>query len=121
MEAQRKKILFIEDDGSMSWLLRETFKHIDADFTFAASAIEGKARIDHSRFDLIVCDYHLGDGLGIDLFKHVKAISPETQFILFTSMEDIFPELKTSTFTFIQKPELGILLERVKGLLLKSE
>lgn len=121
MEPRRKRILFIEDDDSTRWLLRESFKRVDAEFTFAASASDGKEHIDRSQFDLIVCDYYLGDGVGVDIFKHLKTVSDQTPFILFTSIEDVFPEFKTDAFHFIQKPELGILLDRAKELLFKTK
>lgn len=121
MESQRKQILFIEDDDSTRWLLGESFKRVDAEFTFAASTAEGKSQIDSSRFDLIICDYYLGDGIGADVFKHLRNVNTQTPFILFTSIEDILPELKTETFHYIQKPELGILLDQAQKLLFQAK
>lgn len=117
MESQRKRILFIEDDDSTRWLLGESFKRVDADFRFACSVAEGKAQIDSSQFDLIICDYYLGDGVGADVFNHLRVVSAKTPFILFTSIEDILPELKIETFHYVQKPELKILLDQAQKLL----
>ncbi len=117
MEPRKKHILFIEDDESTRWLLMESFKRVDAEFTFAVSATDGKAHIDRSQFDLIVCDYNLGDGVAAEVFGHLKAVSAQTPFILFTSIEDILPDLKIETFHYIQKPEVGVLLDRAKKLL----
>lgn len=121
MQPRRKRILFIEDDDSTRWLLNESFKRVDAEFTFAVSAADGRAHIDRAQFDLVVCDYYLGDGVGADVFKHLRAISEQTPFILFTSIEDILPELKTETFHYIQKPELGSLLDQAKKLLFQTK
>ncbi len=121
MSAVIQKILFIEDDDSLRWLLKESFKNVEAEFVFASSMEDGKKEIDQFTFDLVICDYHLGDGIGTEVFKHLKQSNEDTPFILFTSISDILPELQTKSFHFVEKPELGILLGQAKSLLLESK
>lgn len=121
MESRKKRILFIDKHKDIRWLLGETFKNIEACLAFSSSIKEGKAYLEQEEFDLIVCGYYLEDGIGLELLRVLRNRQKSTPFILFTSVEELLPELQSENFYFIKKPELGILLNYSQKLLFQSK
>ncbi len=89
MTEQRMRILLVEDDKvdrmAVERLVRD--KGLPYDLKTSASLAEGIEQIDKFKFDVILLDYQLGDGTGLDLLKEIK----ETPVIFITGAgsEDI--------------------------------
>lgn len=83
-------ILIIEDDPiileNLYDLLSVYGYHPEA-FNNAESAI---LRYNEKRFDLVICDHHLGDATGIDVLKNIRAEKPEmyVPFVMITANDD---------------------------------
>jgi diguanylate cyclase (GGDEF)-like protein len=71
---QRLKLLIIEDDCDQRDLLRHTLEaHFGAGTVVGASSIADALQQDLGAFDLIISDYNLPDGTGLDLLEQSKA------------------------------------------------
>ena len=82
----RIKLLFIEDD-QVDQMAFERFvgrENLPYDYTIAASAAEAKKYLSAEKFDLVLCDYLLGDGTALDLLETIE----ETPTIIITGSGD---------------------------------
>ena len=102
-----KKILIIDDDLDMCTLLSKflTKKGYDADVAHSAS--KGIAKVAESFFDIVLCDFRLGDKDGKDVLVKIKELRPETIVIIITGYSDIktaVDVIKLGAFDYITKP-----------------
>ena len=102
-----KKILIIDDDLDMCLLLSRflTKKGYEADVAHSAS--KGIAKVTESFFDIVLCDFRLGDKDGKDVLLKIKEIHPETIVIIITGYSDIktaVDVIKLGAFDYITKP-----------------
>jgi len=74
MENSKCKILLVEDDkldqAAFERLVQE--QELPYDYTIAGSASEAQSILGCERFDVIICDYSLGDGTAFDILDLVK-------------------------------------------------
>jgi len=78
-------ILIIEDEEAHVELIKRTFESFkEYEISFAGNITEGKKFISEKKFDLIISDWKLPDGEGIDLVQVVKE-KGECPIILMTS------------------------------------
>lgn len=74
MTEQRIRVLLVDDDKvdrmAVERLVQD--KGLSYDLKTAASMAEGIEQIDKFKFDVILLDYQLGDGTGLDLMKEIK-------------------------------------------------
>lgn len=84
-----KKILVIEDQS----IIRETIKHIlyslgVRHIVEAGTGVNGIVEMRRSQFDIVLCDYNLGDGKNgqqvLEEAKHFKLLSFNAVFIMIT-------------------------------------
>ena len=56
-------------------------------------------------YDIVICDYELPDGNGLDIYSYLRSVSPQTPFCLFSSRNDIKLDhyKKDKHFTFFLK------------------
>lgn len=103
---KKKKVLIVDDHPIMAQalgsVLPEDFLVVVQNSTKAA-----KIEINNTHFNLVIVDYRLGDGSGLDVLRHLQQLGLNTPVILITSFE-----------------ESGIFREAIKlgclGLLLKT-
>jgi len=76
MENSKCKILLVEDDkldqAAFERLVQE--QELPYDYTIAGSASEAQSILASEHFDIIICDYSLGDGTAFDVLDLVKNI-----------------------------------------------
>ena len=83
-QVKQLKLLIIEDDADQRDLIRETLEaHFGAGTVVGVESRQAALDQDLSDFDLILSDYNLPDGTGMDLLAQVKARCP-TPIILVT-------------------------------------
>jgi len=74
MENTRYKILLVEDDkldqAAFERLVQE--QELPYDYTIAGSASEAQKILGSERFDILICDYSLGDGTAFDILDLIK-------------------------------------------------
>jgi len=76
MENTRYRILQIEDDklDQAAFERQVQEKELPYDYTIAGSISEAQSALACERFDVIICDYLLGDGTAFDILDLVKNI-----------------------------------------------
>jgi len=75
MENARYKILMVEDDklDRMAFMRMVEEEELSYDCTFAASVREAKTLLGTEQFDIVICDYLLGDGTAFEILAYVKS------------------------------------------------
>ena len=102
-----KRILIIDDDLDMCMLLGKFLIKKGYDADVAHSASKGIAKITEGFFDIVLCDFRLGDKDGKDVLLKIKELSPQTIVIIITGYSDIktaVDVIKLGAFDYITKP-----------------
>ena len=103
----KKKILIIDDDLDMCLVLSKFLLRNGYDVETANSGAKGTTKFKEDNFDIVICDFRLGDRDGKDILKEIKAISPETIVLIITGYSDIkiaVDVIKMGAFDYITKP-----------------
>src|SRR5664279_3005322 len=103
----KKKILIIDDDLDMCALLSRFLNKKGFEPEVAHNGAKGLARFNEEFFDIVLCDYRLGDKDGKDVLLKIKEIRPETIVIIITGYSDIktaVDVIKMGAFDYITKP-----------------
>lgn len=102
-----KKILIIDDDIDMCQLLARFLQRKGFETATATNGNKGIAAFKEGQFDLVLCDFRLGDKEGVDVLKEIKHLNPETQVIIITGYSDIkmaVEVIRQGAFDYITKP-----------------
>lgn len=116
----KPNILIIDDDTDICVLLQKYLskKGFNVETTYSASkAIE---RIKGEKYDVVFCDYRLGDKDGKEVLQEIKELHPETEVVIMTAYSDIKTAvnvIKSGAFDYMTKPlipdELISIINRV--------
>ena len=103
----KKRILIIDDDLDMCLLLTKYLVKKGYEADSAHSAAKGLAKFAEGHYDIVLCDFRLGDKDGKDVLLKIKELSPETIVIIITGYSDIktaVDVIKLGAFDYITKP-----------------
>lgn len=111
------EILIVEDDQTLNHSLSKMLKL--EGFSIVESFSLAEARLKkHSKISLIVLDWMLGDGQGIDYIKELRSLNDFTPIILLTARNDLIDKvigLETGANDYITKPfESRELIARIR-------
>ncbi|MFN7920428.1 MAG: sigma-54 dependent transcriptional regulator [Bryobacteraceae bacterium] len=111
-------LLVVEDDSAVRSTL-VTFLELEGYAVEAVSTTrEAMARLDNSRFPIVVSDIYLDERTGLDVLEAARKSNPRCAVILMTgrgSMETVMAATQRGAFDYIAKPfELDDLLATVK-------
>ncbi len=114
-------ILVIDDNEELLYglqqLLRDAHYHVDV----ATTILSGSECLNHKKYDLILLDWMLPDGSGIDLLTRLRREKITTPILLFSSkkeVEDKIEALDGGADDYLEKPFSNIeLLARIRALL----
>jgi two-component system, NtrC family, response regulator HydG len=102
-----KKILIIDDDFDMCALLSRFLNKKGYETEVAHNGAKGLAKFNEFHFDIVLCDYRLGDKDGKDVLMKIKEAKPKTIVIIITGYSDIktaVDVIKMGAFDYITKP-----------------
>ncbi len=102
-----QKILVIDDDRDMRYLLLRYLKKNDFEVTEADSGKAALAALAKSQPDLILCDFKLGDMNGNALLKEIKERHHDIPVIIITGYADIkiaVEVMKLGAYDYVIKP-----------------
>lgn len=102
-----KRILIIDDDLDMCNLLSHFLKRKGFEAVTAPSGNKGIAKCQETHFDVVLCDFRLGDKNGKEVLQEIKKISPETIVIIITGYSDVkmaVEVMRHGAFDYITKP-----------------
>jgi two-component system, NtrC family, response regulator HydG len=84
-----KRILIIEDDTDMCALLVNLLTREGYTTDFAHSGSKGLKKYREANFDLVMCDYRLGDTEGGKVLQEIRKVNESAKVIIFTGYDDI--------------------------------
>ena len=102
-----KKILIIDDDFDMCTLLSRFLEKKGYSTDVAHNASKGLAKFNEFHFDIVLCDFRLGDKDGKEVLMKIKEAKPKTIVIIITGYSDIktaVDVIKLGAFDYITKP-----------------
>src|SRR5678810_799017 len=103
----KKRILIIDDDLDMCLLLTRFLVKKGYEAEAAHNASKGLAKFAEGHFDIVLCDFRLGDKDGKDVLLKIKELNPQTIVIIITGYSDIktaVDVIKLGAFDYITKP-----------------
>ncbi len=122
-----RKILVIDDDESITWVIRKALEPLGYEVKEKATLKSGLEVIE--KYKLILLDLLLPDGNGIDALMDIRVFNPDALVIIITAhgrMESVINAMKEGAYDYIEKPfdieELKILVEKAfKDILIREE
>lgn len=102
-----KRILIIDDDMDMCALLSRFLQRNGFETEAAHTGHKGIAKFNEQKFDIVLCDFRLGDKDGKDVLQEIKSIHPQTIVIIITGYSDIktaVDVIKLGAYDYITKP-----------------
>jgi two-component system, NtrC family, response regulator HydG len=104
----KKRILVIDDDSDMCMLLSRLLTKNGYEVDTAHSGKSGIEKFKTGAFDIVLCDYRLGDKKdGKDILIEIKQHSPSTIVLIITGYSDIktaVDVIKAGAYDYITKP-----------------
>ena len=117
----KKRILIIDDDADMCTLLERFLTKNSYEVDTAHSAKKGIEKFKAGKFDIVLCDYRLGDKKdGKDVLLEIKQYNPTAIVLIITGYSDIklaVDVIKAGAYDYIIKP---LLPEEVLSILSKA-
>ncbi|WP_106543468.1 sigma-54-dependent transcriptional regulator [Prolixibacter denitrificans] len=101
------RLLIVDDDTSFCMLLQGFLKRKGFDADTAHDYEKASQSLAKNSYDLVLTDYRLPDGTGIDVLKESKKLAPSTVVILITAYSDIrvaVEAVKLGAFEYVTKP-----------------
>ena len=113
------RILIIEDEVTLSKTLAEGLREYGYQNDVAESLNDGRYYLDIRNYDLVLMDWMLPDGNGIELIPEIKEKRPKTAVIVLSARDDKESEieaLRIGADDYIKKPfDFEILLMRIEA------
>ncbi|MCX2716753.1 homeostatic response regulator transcription factor HsrA [Helicobacter sp. MIT 21-1697] len=113
------RILVIEDDPTLCKNIAEMLNERSYQTDIAENLKDGEYFISIRNYDLVLADWDLPDGCGIEIIAQVKEKSPRTPVIIIsakTSAENEIRAFKEGADDFVPKPfNLEVLLIRIQA------
>ncbi len=103
----KKRILIIDDDIDICTLLSRFLNKEGYETDVAYTGNKGIAKFKESNFDLVLCDYRLGDKEGRDVLSELKTVNPQAIVLIITGYSDIktaVEVIKLGAYDYITKP-----------------
>jgi len=114
-------LLIIDDKEELLYGLQQLLKDAHYHVDVATTITQGREAIFQKKFDLLLLDWMLPDGNGIDFLAHLRREKINTPVLLFSSkkeIEDKVQALDGGADDYLEKPFSNIeLLARIRALL----
>lgn len=119
------QILIVEDDATFAQIIEGFLSKNNYAIEIAADLNQAFKFVEKQEYELLLIDYRLPDGTGLDLLKHVRNKGLQVPIIIMTSFNDVRTAVKSiqlGAFDYITKPiNPDELLMVINGLLDKKE
>lgn len=113
------RILIIEDEVTLNQTLSDGLKEFGYQNDMVENLSDGRYMLDIRNYDLVLLDWMLPDGNGIDIIPEIKSKSHKTAVIVLSARDDKESEiaaLKIGADDFIKKPfDFEVLLMRIEA------
>lgn len=113
------RILIIEDEITLNKTLAEGLNEFNYQTDVAENLKDGEYYISIRNYDLVLTDWMLPDGSGLDIIGQVKSKSPRTAVVVLSARDDKESEieaLRSGADDFITKPfDFDVLVARIEA------
>jgi len=113
------RILIIEDEVTLSKTISEGLKEFGYQNDVALTIADGRYFLGIRNYDLVLLDWMLPDGNGVDIMAELKQKTPKTSIIVVSARDDRDSEieaLRSGADDYIRKPfDFEILLTRIEA------
>ncbi|CAE09457.1 homeostatic response regulator transcription factor HsrA [Wolinella succinogenes] len=113
------RILIIEDEITLNKTLAEGLNEFNYQTDVAENLKDGEYYISIRNYDLVLTDWMLPDGSGLDIISQVKSKSPRTAVVILSARDDKESEieaLRGGADDFIAKPfDFDVLVARIEA------
>lgn len=104
-----KKILVVDDDVDICTLLSRYLSKKGFEVSVSYTGGQAVDLLKKNRYDLVLCDFRLGDMEGSEVLLRIKEMYPEVPVIIITGYSDIkvaVNVMKSGAFDYVTKPLL---------------
>ena len=119
------RILVIDDEKSIRYVLKDILEHEGYDVEEAENGIEALKKIEEQVFDVVLCDIKMPKMDGIEVLEKASELAPDLPFIMISAhgtIETAVEATKKGAYDFLVKPpDLNRLLITVKNAQDKSK
>ncbi|RIV74373.1 response regulator transcription factor [Flagellimonas aequoris] len=120
---RKYKLILVEDDTSLGYLLSEYLGMKGFVVTWAKNAQEALVKTETNIFDLAILDVMLPDMDGFELSQKIKSINPDLPFIFLTARSlkiDVLKGFSLGAVDYLKKPiDEEELVVRINALLMR--
>ncbi len=113
------RILIVEDETTVNKTLSEGLNEFNYQTDSAENFKDGDYYLDIRNYDLILADWMLPDGNGLELIQKAKQNNPKTAVIILSARDDKDSEieaLEAGADDYIKKPfDFDVLIARIKA------
>lgn len=113
-----RRALVVDDDAVSRLVLGHMLRGLDWTVDQAADSPEAAARLDTGEYDLVISDFRLPSGTGVDVLATVEKHRPGTAFVLVTGFIEhstLPPETSRRLSGQLTKPVSSETLRTVLG------
>ncbi len=101
------KVLIVDDDEDLLFIIGEYLESYGIDFDLARSASQARKHLTHCEYGMVISDLNMPGESGLDLFRFVSSRQPRLPFILMSGNRD--PRLRREAIgmgicNFVEKP-----------------
>ncbi|WP_422349531.1 response regulator transcription factor [Flagellimonas sp.] len=125
---KRNKLLLVEDDPNLGYLLSEYLEMKDFEVVWAKNGTEALTILDAYTFDLAILDVMLPDTDGFELARNLKNVVPELPFLFLTAKSlkvDVLKGFVAGAVDYLKKPideeELVVRIETLLSRLVQAK
>ncbi len=115
-------ILLIEDDSTFSMILENFLQKKGYAVSAVGDVKSGLAELAAKKYDILLLDYRLPDGTGLDVLSEARSLYPNIPAVIMTSVNDVriaVKAIRSGALDYITKPvnpdELELLLKEATG------
>ncbi|KIM11020.1 MAG: chemotaxis protein CheY [Sulfuricurvum sp. PC08-66] len=113
------RILIIEDEVTLNKMLAEGLKEFGYQSDVVENLKDGEYYLDIRNYDLILMDWMLPDGNGVDIIPTIKQTSPKSVIVVLSARDDKESEieaLRAGADDYIRKPfDFDVLVARIEA------
>ena len=118
MSPMKGKILIVDDDAHIRESVGDVLDVAGYETDQAGGVNEAVEKVRGAAFDVILMDYNLTDGTGIDAIKRIRSVNEDCQILMITgnaSLDTAVKAIQESVDDFLQKPVNPEQLQRAIG------
>jgi two-component system OmpR family response regulator len=121
--SDRCRILYVDDHEDSAMMFEQLLRLSDYEVTTAASVEQALGLASSQEFDLYVLDRRLPDGMGVDLCRELKQLTPHVPVILYSGDAHEMHRLEglnAGADAYVPKPYIDKLVEAIHQILSQS-